>query len=156
MNSSDIKNTESQQFVSFRVDNYLMGIDILKIREVIQLTEITTVQNSPDFIWGLMNLRGQTITVVDLGVVFGLSSRKITPDSHNIIMKHLDLSIVVDTIGDIINVPGYGIEPCPANTEKKMGQYLQGVARLDKEIIAILCPEKIIKKISMLKGETEV
>ncbi len=156
MNSSDIKNRKSQQFVSFSMDNYLMGIDILKIREIIQLTEITTVQNSPDFIWGLMNLRGKTITVVDLGVVFGLSYRKITPDSHNIIMKHLDLSIVVDNIGDIFDIPGYGIEPSPANIDKTMGQYLQGVARLDNDVMAILCPEKIIKKISMLKGQTEV
>ena len=144
MNFSDIKSTETQQFVSFKMDNYLMGIDILKIREVIQLAEITRVQNSPDFIWGLMNLRGQTITVIDLGFVLGLSYRKITPGSHNIIMKHLDLSIVVDAVGDIIHIPGYGIEPCPANIDKNMGQYLKGVARLDNEVMAVLCPEKII------------
>ena len=139
---------ETKQFVSFRIYNYLMGIDILKVREIIQLAEITIVQNAPDVIWGLMNLRGQTIIVIDIGVLFGLPSRKITPDSHNIIMKSSDLSIVADKIGEIVTVPADLIEPCPANIDKKIYGYLDNVVKLDDEILVLLSPEKIIKKIS--------
>ncbi len=155
MNGSDIKNMETKQLVSFRTCGYLMGIDILKVREVTGINEITTVQNAPDFIRGLMNLRGQTITVIDPGVIFGLSAGKITPDSHNIIMKHLNLGIVVDSMGDIVTVPEYEIKPCPANTDKKIVEYLESVAKLNNEIMAILCPEKIIEKISVWNGDTE-
>jgi len=149
MNYSKNKYSSAQQFVSFTIDNFLMGIDILKIREVLPVKKITAVQHAPDFIWGLMNLRGQTITIIDLGVIFGLPGKKLTRDSHNIIMKNLNLGIVVDSIGDIVTAHKRDIEPCPANTDKKICRYLENVAKIDNEIMAILCLEKIIKQITV-------
>ncbi len=148
MKISHADNIMQKQFVSFRTGNYLMGINILKVREVIPFTDITIVQHAPDFIWGLMNLRGQTITIIDIGLIFGISEKKYTPDSHCIIMKNADLGIIVDSIGDIITIPQYEIEPCPANTDKNICYYMESVAKVNNEIMTILCPEKIIEKIS--------
>ncbi len=145
MNFSDSKPVETKQFVSFRIDHYLMGIDILKVREVTQLLDITIVQNAPDFIWGLMNLRGQAITVLDLGIILGVSERKITPESHNIILKHINISMVVDSIGDIVTVNHHAMEHPPANMNGKISNYVKNFVKLDNELMAIICPETILK-----------
>ena len=76
-----------KQFVTFRLDNRLLGIDILKVREINRVLDITPVQHAPGYVRGLVNLRGQTITVFDLGTRLGLPPRGITGCSHNIILK---------------------------------------------------------------------
>ncbi len=144
MNSNGIENSKNKQYVSFRIDDYLMGIDILKVREVNLLLDITPVQHTPDHIRGLINLRGQTVTVFDLGVKLGRSRRKITEQSHNIILKSDSVGILVDGIGDVISVNEDDIEPAPVNMDSQNMHYVENVVRLEKELMIIISPEKVL------------
>jgi len=145
MASADMETPEMRQFVSFRIDDLLMGIDILKVREVNMLLNITPVQHAPDFVRGLINLRGQTVLVFDLGVIMGRSMRTLTDESHNLILKADDVGLLVDNIGEIIDVFDNEIEILPANMDISTGKYVESVVKLENELMMIISTEKILK-----------
>ncbi|MEA1969963.1 MAG: chemotaxis protein CheW [Thermodesulfobacteriota bacterium] len=145
MSSPEIEVTKLRQFVSFRIDEYLMGIDILKVREINMLLNITPVQHAPDFVRGLINLRGQTVVVFDLGVIMERSVRIMTDQSHNIILKADDVGLLVDSIGEVIDVFNDEIEILPANMDAATGKYAESVVKLDNELMIIISTEKILE-----------
>lgn len=132
------------QFVTFRVDSYLLGIDILMIREINQVLDITEIPEASEHILGLINLRGQTITVFDLGIRLGMGSRKITPESHNIIFKYEAVGLLVDQIGDVVQVDDAEIEISPVRTGGIGSRYIEGIVKLSEELLLILSPEAIL------------
>lgn len=153
-----------RQFATFKLDEQLFGIEILFIREINQLMDITPVQKAPEYIRGLINLRGQIVTVFDLGKRFGLDNREISNSSHNIILKtNNELAVVcsnagcdelvtsqdtigflVDDIGDVIEVEDHDIEPPPANLGEVDGRFLSGVVKLDNGLLVLLNVEEIL------------
>jgi len=132
------------QFVTFRIDEHLFGIDVLKVREINRVLEITPVQHSPDHVRGLVNLRGQIVTVFDMGIRLGLGLRKISEDSHNIVLKSEPVGLLVDSIGDVVQTEDERVEPPPANVSGIEGDFMAGVVRLKNDIILILSIEKIL------------
>ncbi len=146
METAGKETASRRKFVSFRIEDYLMGMDILQIREINRFLDITPVQNAPEFIRGLLNLRGQVVTVFDVGLKIGLSKRELSPMSHNIIFKYTDAGFLVDSIGDVVDVPENMIERPPANMSPHMARYVEAVARLDEELFIILSAENILAK----------
>ena len=144
MDPADMETSEIRQFVSFRIDDLLMGIDILKVREVNMLLNITPVQHAPDFVRGLINLRGQTVIVFDLGVLMGRPMRTLTDESHNLILKADDVGLLVDNIGEIIDVFDNEIEILPSNIDLPTGRYVESVVKLENELMMIISTEKIL------------
>jgi purine-binding chemotaxis protein CheW len=134
-----------RQFVTFRLDNRLLGIDILKVREINRSLDITPVQHAPAYVRGLVNLRGQTVTVFDLGVRLGLPPRKISGDSHNIILKQDEIGLIVDEIGDVREMDEERIEAPPANLNDIGAGFVECVAKLKSELLVILSAEKILE-----------
>lgn len=152
MDQSTAKEEMVQQFISFRIENFLFGIDIRQVREINQLLDITPVQQAPDYILGLVNLRGQIVTIFDIAVKLGLPERSIGPDTHNIVFKNEDAGFLADEIGDVMDIEREAIEVPPVNMSGKMGRYVEGVVRLDSELFLILSPGKILEK----PGEKDV
>ena len=134
-----------KQFDTFRLDDHLVGIDILRVREINRVLDITPVQHAPSYVRGLVNLRGQTVTVLDLGVRLGLSRRMLTEDTHNVILKPEDVGLLVDRIGDVEEADETAIESPPANIGGIAGGFIDCVAKLHKELIVILSPAKILE-----------
>ncbi|MBF0119827.1 MAG: chemotaxis protein CheW [Desulfobacterales bacterium] len=135
----------NNQFVTFKIDDNLLGINILNVREINKVLDATPVQHSPNYVWGLVNLRGQTVTVFDLGIRLGLEQRILNIDSHNIILKKDSVGFLVDNIGDVIEIEEERIEPPPANIEGIQSKYIEGIAKLDNELLIILSADKIIE-----------
>jgi len=152
-----------KQFASFYLGNSLFGIDVLLIREINRNLDITHVDPAPDFIVGLMNLRGQIVTVVDSGVRLNLGRREITQSSCCIVLKtnrelqryksegfeientsNDIVGLMVDKIGDMIHADKKDIEPPPANAYGVDGKYLDGVIKLEKELLITLKMEEIL------------
>jgi len=133
------------QFVTFRIDDYLLGIDVLTVREINRVLDITPVQHAPEYVRGLANLRGQTITVIDLGTRLGLGPRKIGEESHNIVLKLDAVGLLVDSVGDVVEIRVHDIEPPPANVGGIQKQFVGAVAQLQEELLAILSAEKILE-----------
>jgi purine-binding chemotaxis protein CheW len=154
----------AKSFASFYVEDQLFGVDILMVREINRQLDISAVPNSPDYVRGLVNLRGQIVTIVDLNRRLGLPPACIGPESHNIILKtegelvglreregRNDLhsaadkvGLLVDSIGDVIALTDEEIDPPPANIGELEGRYLTGVAKLSGEIMAILDVHKVL------------
>ncbi|MBN1981776.1 MAG: chemotaxis protein CheW [Chitinivibrionales bacterium] len=152
-----------RQFASFLLGESLFGIDVLLIREINQNIDITPVNPSPEFLLGLMNLRGQIVAVTDLGIRLGLKKREITAQSCCIVLKttkELDrilnegliaettsndtIGLLVDKIGDMTSIDDMYIERPPANINGVDGKYLGGVIKLEHELLATLKIKEIL------------
>jgi purine-binding chemotaxis protein CheW len=147
-----------KQFATFRLNNQLFGVNVLLVREINQQMDFTPVQHAPDHIRGLINLRGNIITIMDLGVRLGLGLRKIGPASHNIILKTNEeltriqtdgdtdiqetavdtAGLLVDAVGDVVAVEEQEIEPPPAGIGQVNGQFLTGVVKLRDDLLVLL------------------
>jgi len=136
---------KSRQFVTFGIDDYLLGIDILKVREINRVLDITLVQHARTYVRGLINLRGQTVTVFDLGRRLGLALREIAEESHNIILKNDAVGLLVDSIGDVVVAQDDEIEQPPANVGGIEGKFIEGIVKLEKDLLVILSAEKILE-----------
>lgn len=137
-----------KQFVTFLIDEYLLGIDILKVREINLCLDITPAQHAPPHVLGLINLRGQTVTVLDLGVLLGLAPRPVSVQSHNIICKDKAVGLLVDQIGDVLDVEEEELEQPPANlfqASRVKNDFIAGVVQLKNDLLMILEPVKILK-----------
>lgn len=152
-----------RQFNTFYLDNALFGIDIFLVRELNRLLQFTPVPDGPDHIKGLLNLRGQVITIFDLGKRLGLPSRAIGSKTRNIILKTdaetavyrrnewLDASIgddpvgfLVDRIGDVVEVEEGRIESPPANAGDIATEFVSGVVELPEDLLIVLNVTKLV------------
>lgn len=153
----------NRQFITFYLDQCLFGIDILLVREINRNLEITPVDLAPSYVRGLLNLRGQIVTVVDLGVRLELGARDIKESATCIILKtnmELDRShakdevgdstsqdlvgLLVDKIGDVVTVDSSVIEPPPTHSHGVSGHFLSGVIKLDEQLLVTLKTSKIL------------
>lgn len=149
MNESDKYMKTS--FVTVRLNNFLFGIDVNFVREINRLMDITSVYLAPNYISGLMNLRGQIITIVDPGIRLNLGKRVITPKSRCVVMKATSgfsstdkislndtVGILADSVGDIVTVDNSTIDQLPPNISELDGEYIDGVVSLENELLMIL------------------
>ncbi len=134
-----------KQFVTFRINRDLLGIDVLMVREINRILDVTIVPHAPPYVRGLINLRGQTITVFDLGVRLGLGPRAVTPESHNVILKYDLVGLLVDSIGDVVQCLEEQIEAPPANMGNIEGRFIEGVVKLNDELLVALSAGKILE-----------
>lgn len=148
----------TREFPTFWVQDSHCGVDILLVREIIQPTHITPVQRAAPAVRGLVNLRGQIVTIIDLRVCLGMPARAIDASSHIVILKredellpvrqrtgrpHLRTSIdsaglLVDAIGDIVTVEDDQIAPVPANLEVVEQRFIEGVLKLPENLLMLL------------------
>jgi len=135
----------SRQFITFRLGDHMIGLDILKVREINRLLDITPVQHAPAHVMGLVNLRGQAVTVFDLGIRLGMEAGTITDRTHNIILKPDDVGLLVDSIGDVEEATMEEEESPPANVAQIGAEFMECVVKLRNELLVILSPEKILE-----------
>jgi len=153
-----------QQFVTFRLNELYYGIDILYVREINNAFDVTPVQHAPNYIRGLINLRGQVITIMDAGLRLGIDDRDTSECSHNIILKtdhelapiraaesrpELKSSVdpaglLIDEFGDVVEVSDEEIEPAPANIDEGEADYLSGVFKSEGKLFSILNISKVV------------
>ncbi len=144
LNGKDEKITE---LATFYLGDALCGIDIKSIQEINKLIDMTQVPQAPDYVLGVLNLRGEIVTVIDLGRKLGLSPANITPDSRNIIINYQNenVGLLVDKIGDVVEVDTKKIEPAPANLEEIQGSFFEGVLKDEKVLVGILNLDEALK-----------
>lgn len=160
-----------KQFTTFKLDDQLFGIEVLLVREINQQTEITPVPQAASYIRGLINLRGQIVTIFDLGARLGLGPRLIGAKSHNVLLKTNDelapvrvrenradlttaadpVGLLVDAVGDVVEAAETEIEPPPPNIGAVDARFLAGVVKLDAEVLVILEVAELLKE-----GETKL
>lgn len=138
--------TSSVELATFYVGEALCGMDILKIQEINKLMEMTTVPQAPNYVLGILNLRGQIVTIIDLGKRLGLSSVTIDDFSRNIIVNSQNehVGLLVSKIGDVVTADWDRVESPPANIGGIQGIFFKGVFKTDEHLIGILDAEKVL------------
>jgi len=124
----------------FHVGRYVCGLLISTIQEINKNLLLTPVHEAPDYVRGIINLRGNIVTVIDLRRRLGLESISLQPSTRNVIVK-LDremVGLLVDAVDDIVEVEQADIRPTPAHLAKDLGDAFEGVIQLGDELVAIL------------------
>ena len=136
------------ELATFYVGEALCGIDILKVQEINKLMEMTTVPQAPEYVMGILNLRGQIVTVIDLGKKLDLCSTMLNDESRNIIVKSENeyTGLLVDRIGDVAIANWDKVEPPPANIGGVQGKYFEGVFKTENSLIGILNVDGVLKE----------
>jgi purine-binding chemotaxis protein CheW len=128
------------QLVGFRLDNEDYAIAITKIQEIILMKPITRIPQVPDFIEGLINLRGSVIPIVNLRKRFGLPAREVDDETRTIVVNVHDKTVgcIVDAVTQVMRINRDQIQPPPLSVLSVAHQYLSGLARLEDRLLIIL------------------
>ncbi len=145
---SDVKATSEKiiQLVSFKLGKEEFGVDILAIQEIIRMLEITRVPNSPEFIEGVINLRGKVIPVVNLRKRLNMPAKEYDK-STRIIVVELGAKIVgfiVDSVSEVLRIPVDALEPPPQMLGNIEGEYITAVGKLKDGLLILLDLTKIL------------
>ena len=137
----------NHEFATFFVDGLFFGIDVLQVQEVLRYQEMTQVPLAPDVIEGLINLRGQIVTAVDMRRRLKLRPRAEGQTPMNTVVRTKEgtaVSLLVDEIGDVVEVDSEAFERPPDNVDPAARDLLQGVYKLKDRLLLILDTEKTI------------
>ena len=134
----------THQFCTFYLDNLLFGVDLLKVQEVIRHLELTEIPLAPRVVSGLMNLRGQIITGIDLRRRLELEDRPADSQPMNVVIRSADgaISLLVDDIGDVVEADDESFERPPETLVGKLREVILGVHKLDKRLLHVLDTDK--------------
>jgi purine-binding chemotaxis protein CheW len=134
------------ELATFYVGDALCGMDILKVQEINKLMQMTKVPQAPDYVVGILNLRGQIVTIIDLGLKLGLGATDLSADPRNIIVNTAGgaVGLLVRRISDVVSANMERREPAPANMRGIQGEYFTGVYKTDNNLIGILNVDKVL------------
>jgi purine-binding chemotaxis protein CheW len=136
----------TRQFSTFFVSDRLYGIDVMSVQEITKKMNATQVPLAPSFVYGLINLRGQIATAVGLRELFELKDKPQNHESMNVVCKSdgMLLSLLVDQIGDVIEVDDASFEPTPETVAPGVERFMQGVYKIPGNLLSIIEVKKII------------
>jgi purine-binding chemotaxis protein CheW len=144
----EIINSENQiQLCGFTIGKGSYAIPVLEVQEVVRPQKLTPVPLAPSYVDGLINLRGQIVTAINLRKLFYLEDKEDQNDYMNIIVRSDDenlYALVVDEIMDVIDVEQSTFEVTPDTLDDKIQDYLKGVYKLDKMLLTLLNLDKIL------------
>ncbi len=145
-NDSDSQSTDLLQLVGFQLDDEEYGIDILKVQEINRITEITKIPQSPDFVEGVINLRGNVIPIIDLRKRFNMPHKEYDKQTRIVVGEIGDRTVgfIVDAVSEVIRLPENTIEPPPNITSDDRTDYILGVGKLEDRLLMLLDIEKIL------------
>jgi purine-binding chemotaxis protein CheW len=143
-NLSEVHGT--MQLVSFQLDKEIYGIEITKVREIILISEITKIPQTPHFVRGLINLRSTVIPVIDLRSLFGLPEGEQTDESRIMVLQACGktIGIMVDAVSEVLRVKNDQISPPPPTVAQLGKEYITGLVKLDKQLLILLDIDMIL------------
>jgi purine-binding chemotaxis protein CheW len=146
--NSENKNESNEllQLVSFKIDNEEFGIDILNVQEINKMTQVTKVPNSPEFVEGVINLRGRVIPVVNLRVKMNLPNREYDKDTRIIVVDLTGKTVgfLVDSVSEVLRIPRNIMEPPPSIVAGINSNYITAVGKLEDRLLILLDLDKIL------------
>lgn len=134
------------QLVVFKLGREEYGISILQVQEIKRMTDITRVPHTPDYLRGVINLRGSVLPVLDLKIRLDLEPDDMTDDTRIIIVKIGDIAVgmIVDAVSEVMALSKENIEPPQSVVSGIAANYLDGVGKMDNRLLILLNLEAII------------
>ena len=137
---------EERQLVVFDLGGEVYGVDINTVREIIRMQNITRVPNAPEFVEGIINLRGKVIPIVDLRRRFALAAAEQSKDSRIVVVDIAgeDIGVTVDAVTEVMRIDGGSVEPTGDIIATVDSYYIEGIANLGEQLIILLDLNKVI------------
>lgn len=140
------------QWATFRVDNELYGIDVMQVKEVLRYSELTPVPGADSSVLGIINLRGNVVTVIDTRQMFRLPRAETDDDTRIIVVEFNEqevIGLVVDSVDEVVNLAQNSVERAPnASGDESTKRYVQGVCYHNNLLIILLDLSKMLLSIT--------
>ena len=148
--ASNAKGSEDPilQWVTFKLDNETYGINVMRVQEVLRYTEIAPVPGAPSYVVGIINLRGNGVTVIDTRQRFGLHSGEIS-DNTRIVIIEADkqvVGIMVDSVAEVVYLRQSEIETAPNVGNEESAKFIQGVCNKNNELLILVELDKMMSE----------
>jgi purine-binding chemotaxis protein CheW len=147
METAKMKETgELRQFISFSVGDEEYGLELLRVKEVIRVREITWLPKAPSFVKGIINLRGDVIPIIDLRDKFGLETREQTAQTRVIVVEVEGrlMGMVVDSASQVVRIPADQIDAPPPVLGGLSQEFITGVGKLEDKLVILLNVDTIL------------
>lgn len=134
------------QWVTFRLEDETYGINVMQVQEVLPMTDIAPVPGSPPFVMGIINLRGNVVTVIDTRMRFGLSSRELDQGGRIVVIEAGDqvAGMLVDSVAEVIEVKTVEVDTAPGVGNEESARYIYGVVSRDEQLLILIDVNKML------------
>jgi purine-binding chemotaxis protein CheW len=166
MVSATQEKAEAGQYLTFRLDEEVFSVDISKVREVLEFTTLTKVPRMPEYIRGVINLRGSVVPVVDLRMKFGMAMTEKTISTCVVIVEvdmdgvtgKMVIGALVDAVQEVMDIEAKDIEPAPSIGSGLNTEFIKGMGKHGENFIIILDIDKVFSSAEIIdmQGETEL
>jgi purine-binding chemotaxis protein CheW len=152
--------TETVQYLTFKLADEIFAFDVAKVREILELTSITKVPQTPDFMRGVINLRGSVVPVIDLRLNFGMQCTEQTVNTCIIVVEVnlngeiLVLGVLADSVQEVVEMEPDHIEPPPQLGTKLNTEFIKGMGKVENTFVMILDIDKVFSsdELSEIQG----
>ena len=137
---------EVLQWVTFQLDRETYGINVMQVQEVLRYTEIAPVPGAPDYVLGIINLRGNVVTVIDTRSRFGLQPAEVSDNSRIVIIEAEKqvIGIMVDSVAEVVYLRSTEIDVAPSVGTEESAKFIQGVSNRDGELLILVDLNKLL------------
>jgi len=157
------KDLKGGKFLTFLMANEKYGLEILKVREIIGMMDVTSVPTTPAFVRGVINLRGKVIPVIDLRLKFGLEAKEDNDRTCIIVMQlgrsaqDMTMGIIVDEVSDVLDIGQDQIEPAPLFGADIRTDFILGMGKVDQRVVTLLDMDRVLteQEISVVQTSAE-
>ncbi|ORT49369.1 chemotaxis protein CheW [Vibrio sp. qd031] len=142
----DQVNDEVLQWVTFQLEDETYGINVMQVREVLRYSEIAPVPGAPDYVLGIINLRGNVVTVIDTRSRFGLMQGEITDNTRIIVIESDSqvIGILVDSVAEVVYLRSSQIDTTPSVGTDESAKFIQGVSNRDGKLLILVDLNKLL------------
>lgn len=145
-NAAVDSNDEVLQWVTYRLGDETYGINVMQVQEVLRHTEIAPVPGAPEYVLGIINLRGNVVTVIDTRTRFGLPPTDITDNTRIVIIESDEqvVGILVDSVAEVVYLRSSEIDSAPNVGTEESAKFIQGVSNRDGELLILVDLNKLL------------
>ncbi|MDG3088753.1 chemotaxis protein CheW [Vibrio hannami] len=142
----DQANDEVLQWVTFQLEEETYGINVMQVREVLRYSEIAPVPGAPDYVLGIINLRGNVVTVIDTRSRFGLMEGEVTDNTRIIVIEseRQVIGILVDSVAEVVYLRASEIDTTPSVGTDESAKFIQGVSNRDGKLLILVDLNKLL------------
>ncbi|HHJ3173037.1 TPA: chemotaxis protein CheW [Vibrio parahaemolyticus] len=142
----DTSNDEVLQWVTFQLEEETYGINVMQVREVLRYTDIAPVPGAPDYVLGIINLRGNVVTVIDTRSRFGLMEGEVTDNTRIIVIEseRQVIGILVDSVAEVVYLRSSEIDTTPSVGTDESAKFIQGVSNRDGKLLILVDLNKLL------------
>ena len=146
--AQNLAEDEVLQWVTFQLENETYGINVMQVQEVLRYTEIAPVPGAPEYVLGIINLRGNVVTVIDTRSRFGLPSGDVSENSRIVIIEAEKqvIGIMVDSVAEVVYLRQSEIETAPNVGNEESAKFIQGVCNKNGELLILVELDKMMSE----------